>query len=102
MTNEWRDLPTLPDVAAALTAGDEIQLRFNGAWVEWLGTSWRKDSLYRARPRKPATKTIVLRRALVRNDAYDSESVLTTPDDISTDKRFICWLPGEETYEVEE
>ena len=61
MSNEWRDLPTVADVAAAQAAGDEIEFRSDvvgaGVWYEWNGLYWDKDTKYRARPR-PKTKKV--------------------------------------------
>ncbi len=98
---EWRDLPTLPDVAAAQAAGDEIERRskISGRWETWDGNAWDASAMYRARPRKPATKTIVLRRALLKeNGNYWTPSPST--EDYSQNIYFVMWLPGEEVVEV--
>lgn len=60
MSNEWRDLKTLQDVAAAQAAGDEIEFRGLGItdYKAWNGVGWSSSWSYRARPRKPATKKI--------------------------------------------
>ena len=59
-TNEWRDLKTLQEVAAAQAAGDEIEYSYDSGkyWSVWFGEYWDKDTLFRARPRKPATKKV--------------------------------------------
>ncbi len=101
MTNEWRDLPTMQDVAAAQAAGDEITVRSDerSTWLPWVGNCWREDLNYRARPRKPATKTVVLRRALIVDG--DGKHCPTCGEyDFSKWPNFIMWLPGEETVEV--
>ncbi len=97
--SEWRDLPTMQDVAAALAAGDEIIYSTKqGEWGPWEGRYWHANNKFRARPRKPATKEIVLRRALLSSgeDFYPIEGTA----DFSTYKNFVMWLPGEETVEV--
>ena len=60
MTTEWRDLPTMADVAAAQTAGDEIHFLGVGCteWVAWDGAVWRDDWLFRARPPQPKMKKV--------------------------------------------
>ncbi len=97
---EWRDLPTIQDVAAALTAGDEIQDDMLGCWSNWMiGDGWSLEHKFRARPRKPAAKTVVLRRALlVKSDG--KYGTLEGDEDFSKANNFIMWLPGEEIVEV--
>ena len=56
MSNEWRDLPTMADVAAAQEAGDEIEYLYRGRWVAWYGATWDLYKDFRARPR-PNMKT---------------------------------------------
>ncbi len=97
----WRDLPSLQDVAAAVAAGDEIHREAEYWWEEWNGTYWNNNWKFRARPRKPATKKIVLRRALMLR--YDGEyDVILTSYQMQTVKDFVMWLPGEEIVEIEE
>ncbi len=97
---EWRDLPSLPDMAAALAAGDEIEYKnATLGWTGWNVNAWFADWEYRARPRKPATKIVVLRRALFRSGGDGFYPIEGTAD-FSTYKNFIMWLPGEETVEV--
>ncbi len=102
MTNEWRDLPTMQDVAAALAAGEEIQDDMTGTWTGWIPTDgWGPEFNFRARPHKPATKTIVLRRALMHDIANASGYYETKGTfDFSTSAAFCMWLPGEEVVEV--
>ncbi len=101
-TYEWRDLPTMQDVAAAQAAGDEIHVKVDGpkgAWFLWDGSCWLGDQKYRARPHKPATKTVTLRRALlVKSDG--TYGTLEGDEDFSKANNFVMWLPGEETVEV--
>ena len=55
---EWRDLPTMADVAAAQAAGDEIEVNvINCGWDPWVETMWHGRNQYRARPR-PKTKKV--------------------------------------------
>lgn len=57
--NEWRDLPTMADVAAAKAAGDEIQVHHIGSvWNSWKGVSWANDWIFRARPAQPKMKKV--------------------------------------------
>lgn len=61
MTTEWRDLPTMADVAAAQAAGDEIQANHTDRdtyWIEWVGVRWFAETRYRARPRQPKMKKV--------------------------------------------
>ena len=58
MSNEWRDLPTMADVAAAQTAGDEIQSAYVDAWVVWNGKAWSALWSFRARPMQPKMKKV--------------------------------------------
>lgn len=59
--NEWRDLPTMADVAAAKAAGDEIQVHHIGSvWNSWKGVSWANDWIFRARPAQPKMKKVKL------------------------------------------
>ena len=60
MSNEWRDLPTMADVAAAMDVGDEIQVDGYSGWEEWYGTMWALNMQYRARPRQPKMKKVKL------------------------------------------
>ncbi len=100
---EWRDLPTMADVAAAQAAGDEIEVghKFDDLiyWKSWSGLEWTKCWKYRARPRKPATKIVVLRRALLKA-GEDYRATNPSALDLSTYKNFVMWLPGEEVLEV--
>ncbi len=100
---EWCDLPTMQDVAAAQAAGDEITVRIDerSAWLSWVGNCWREDLNYRARPRKPVTRVVVLRRALMRELLSDNYyGTNPTSIDYSSREGFVMWLPGEETVEV--
>ena len=101
MTTEWRDLPTMADVAEAKKNEWEIEHSYNGIkWFSWQGCYWDADWKFRSRPRKQ-TKTIVLRRALMRsppNDTYYATE--PTNYDHSLNIRFVMWLPGEEIVEV--
>ena len=56
--SEWRELPTMADVAAAQAAGDEIEYLYCGRWVAWYGTTWDLYRDFRARPRQPKTKKL--------------------------------------------
>ena len=60
MTTEWRNLPTMADVAAAQAAGDEIEVRRLGEfdYTEWSGTAWAMAWSFRARPRQPKMKKV--------------------------------------------
>ena len=101
MTTEWRDLPTMADVAAAQAAGEEIEVYMGiGRWDSWKGRTWDKSLGYRAHPRKQ-TKTIVLRRALYKN--HSGHYILWCNGDWADNmsRGFIKWLPGEEIVEVE-
>ena len=50
MTQEWRELKTLQDVAAAQAAGHEIIVSTAGGFCAWDGLMWYADRLYRSRP----------------------------------------------------
>ena len=56
---EWKDLPTMPDVAGAQLAGWEIQHSDNKQyWAPWVGEVWSTHKIYRARPRQPKMKKV--------------------------------------------
>ena len=59
MSNEWRELKTLQDVATAQAAGDEIEVMRIGDldYSEWRGIAWSVSWSFRARPR-PKTKKV--------------------------------------------
>ena len=63
-TSEWRDLPTLADVAAAKEAGDEINvfsgLGFAAAWIKWNEKQWDSAGKYRARSKPKVRKIKIL------------------------------------------
>jgi hypothetical protein len=102
MTTEWRDLPTMADVAAAQAAGEEIEVghKFDDLiyWRSWGGLEWTKCWKYHSRPRKQ-TKTIVLRRALITQDGHYTVAAASDLD-YSAFANFVMWLPGEEIVEV--
>lgn len=56
---EWKDLPTMQDVARAQADGWEIEVS-NGtsSWHAWKGISWHSDLKFRARPRQPKMKKV--------------------------------------------
>ena len=56
--SEWRELPTMADVAAAQAAGDEVEYLMGNSWQLWDGSFWSSVGAFRARPRQPATKMI--------------------------------------------
>ena len=58
MSNEWRDLPTMADVAAAQTAGDEIEIGYGDKWATWDGKTWAESWFFRARPVQPKMKKV--------------------------------------------
>lgn len=64
MSNEWRDLPTMEDVALAKAAGDEIQVfnyrKFPTNWTLWNGKSWVSGNKYRARSKPKVRKIKIL------------------------------------------
>jgi hypothetical protein len=61
MNEEWKDLPTLPDVGAAQLEGWEIQ-RLNTVnptlWSDWDGCAWVSHWAFRGRPRQPKMKKV--------------------------------------------
>ena len=60
MSNEWRDLKTLQDIAAAQAAGDEIEYFLGGRWKAWQGVTWNVCRQFRARPRQKTEKIKML------------------------------------------
>lgn len=59
--SEWRDLPTLADVAAAQAAGDEIEVgRDDTGWCRWNEQHWFMCNKYRARPKPKVRKIKIL------------------------------------------
>lgn len=108
MTTEWRDLLTLQDVAAAIEAGDEIQvgntrLGVPCNWYKWDGEGWSIGLDYRARPRQP--KKLLVKSSCWRNNddgslvwANESIVVLSVPNW----RRFQRFPAGDIEGEVEE
>ena len=102
MTTEWKDLPTMKDVAN-VPEGWEIQFadRINEIWRTWDGKTWSNVWRFRARPRQPKTKTITLRKALMfieGNGHYASD--VEVNDAIQARNYFVCWLGEPYTVEV--
>jgi len=61
MNTEWRDLPTMADVAAAQAAGEEIETTTpveGYPWISWNEENWNSFHIYRARPAQPKMKKI--------------------------------------------
>jgi hypothetical protein len=57
MTAEWKDLPTMQDVASAQAAGHDIQVKYNTGWINWTGDGWTNYCHYRSRP-LPKTRKV--------------------------------------------
>jgi hypothetical protein len=58
MNEEWKDLPTLQDVAEAQAQGCDIQIYGVVGWETWHECVWALGSKYRGRPRQPAMKKV--------------------------------------------
>ena len=58
--SEWRELPTMADVAAAQAAGDEIEVLSiaHKCYWKWDGRCWDQYWSFRARPRQPKVKKV--------------------------------------------
>ncbi len=59
MSSEWRDLPTMQDVARAQIEKWEIEEFYMGDWILWMQRGWTFGTRYRGRPAQPK-KTIVI------------------------------------------
>ena len=76
MTTEWKDLPTLQDVACAQADGWEIEVQVDAGndkycpWKPWKQETWSFTYLFRARPRQPKTKK-------VKYECYDINGILS-------------------------
>lgn len=103
MSQEWIDLPTMQDVAKAQADRWEIEvLSYTSLnWVKWSEQVWDATRKYRARPRQPEKKRIVLRRALMTDAVGQYWITGATNIDHSRRRDFVQWLPGEEVVEVE-
>ncbi len=102
MSAEWINLPTMQEVAEAQKNGWEIETDNAGlVFRTWYGVQWDDSWRFRARPRQPEKKRIVLRRALRydRVSNYYWATELSTYDYSKCDD-FICWLDGEEVVEI--
>ncbi len=100
-TTKWIDLPTMQDVAKAQADEWVIEALIGKQWVPWAEVmGWYPSWNFRARPRQPEKKRIVLRRALMTNGSGDYWATDTSTIDYSKYGDFICWLPGEEVVEV--
>lgn len=102
MNNEWTELKTLQEVAAAQERGDEIEIRTKYVgWSQWMGYEWQHTWKFRSRPQKKVKK-IVLREALMRNattDYFWTQWYSEQPNGIN----FVRWLDSEpREIEVEE
>lgn len=59
MTYEWVELNDIGAVAIAQGKGWEIEFQSDPGndkycpWLEWCGNAWRKNYLYRGRPKQP-------------------------------------------------
>lgn len=51
--DQWVNLLTLADVAAAQAAGEEIEFQASRDWNPWSGGIWNADWKFRARPAQP-------------------------------------------------
>lgn len=86
MTDGWRDLPTMADVAAAQAAGDEIEIGIASmkggclvySYEKWRGKYWDTNCKFSARPAQPKMKKVKLLAFLgapvlqfVREDSID-------------------------------
>ena len=62
MTTEWKDLPTLQDVAEAQAQGWKIEFANSSSQIfaTWSGLAWHADRQFRGRPRQPAMKKVKL------------------------------------------
>jgi hypothetical protein len=60
MTTEWKDLPTMQDVACAQADDWDIQWATRGdqVWAVWLGELWASKYIFRGRPRQPKMKKV--------------------------------------------
>lgn len=90
MTTEWNNCPTIEDVVEAKKRGDDIEVYGMSRWASWTGGSWSEAWKFRCRPAQPQTKTITLRKAMLREDrgCYPLEHEA----DMSKWDCFICWL----------
>ena len=107
MTTEWKDMPTLQDVAKAQADGWEIEIQTNPdndkycPFRNWNGRHWHTEYLFRGRPRQPKMKTITLRKALMwleGNGYYVSE--VEVNDAIQNRPYFVRWMGMPYTTEV--
>ncbi len=97
--NEWRELKTLQEVAAAQAAGEEIECALGElGWRLWYGADWKDAWKFRARPK---AETVTLRKALIRYK-NGCEVVLEGNEKYVESFRhtFIGWLGDPVTYEV--
>lgn len=103
--SEWTKLNTMQEVAAAQARGDEINsLACNRGWIEWEGTWWASDNLFRSRSRpKKKTKTVVLREALRKHNDYYWTEFCTEEFDPAFPYSFVKWTCAKpREIEVEE
>lgn len=102
MTTEWKDCTAPEELFRRKREGWEIEVRAHKtyAWRTWAGGAWDSDWLFRCRPRQPKTKTITLRKALMKHgvNRYTNES----DSDMSRCAGFVCWIGEPYTVEVPE
>jgi len=60
MTTEtdWKDLPTIQDVAKAQADGWEIENGIANGWSKWREEGWSNSWSFRGRPRQPKMKEV--------------------------------------------
>ena len=101
MTTVWRYLKSLPEVAAAQAAGNEIQERGTTnilGWVQWLGCycPWYE---YRARA-SSKKETVTVRKALFRSSSGGEWTRECSEANAKNDPLFVGWIGQPVTYEV--
>ena len=99
---EWKDLPTMQDVACA--QADEWKIQFsdgNKVWRIWDGKTWANVWNFRARPRQPKMRTITLRKALLKTTTKDYWIIEGTCN-YEAGNDFVGWIGEPYTVEVPE
>ena len=68
---EWKDLPTLQDVANAQDDGWEIEYSITGGeHFAWKGSLWMQENFFRGRPRQPKMKEVKMECFLIDGELH--------------------------------
>jgi hypothetical protein len=84
MTTDWKDLPTMQDVACAQADGWEVEARISARpedkFEQWSGIWWEASYVFRGRPRQPAMNKVKFKCFSVNGQLGWRDESLSAPD----------------------